>query len=400
MGPIFESSDGNLVYLGEDNGLTEQAFESVYALADEIKDEVGEQDFTNFIRDEHGAVKISSKALGCGINEDALLDLYDRPWFTKLSDNLFALLGLHQRFEEVEADTSTSSSLLEPDYAKSPVEVLRDATRFAIIEDQSLEILRFPPFRSIAAQLRLPSWVPSWFGENDPGYDPSPLSNAFDSCDGLPSLRSNTQLTKGRDDVLPLSGISVDSVNGSTVVMTRETLLDLHELSALLVQISELATKAKMVSENTANSSVVGETLAAGRGSSFGLRSSEEILQGYDAFRDYILDRREYPPALGKVREADDQAKRARPYYDSMYNACYDRQFFTTHNGNIGLGPPGLQLGDLVTVLQGGKWPFILRPAGDSYKMIGVAYIHSIMYGEAVAEAARLGEPIVTFNLI
>ncbi|KAK4546460.1 hypothetical protein LTR36_002137 [Oleoguttula mirabilis] len=90
MGPIFESSDGNLVYLGEDNGLTEQAFESVYALADEIKDEVGEQDFTNFIRDEHGAVKISSKALGCGINEDALLDLYDRPWFT------YVLLALAQ----------------------------------------------------------------------------------------------------------------------------------------------------------------------------------------------------------------------------------------------------------------------------------------------------------------
>lgn len=44
MGAVYESSHGNLIYLGEDNGLTEQAFQSVGVIVDEIRKEAGDQD--------------------------------------------------------------------------------------------------------------------------------------------------------------------------------------------------------------------------------------------------------------------------------------------------------------------------------------------------------------------
>jgi hypothetical protein len=47
--------------------------------------------------------------------------------------------------------------------------------------------------------------------------------------------------------------------------------------------------------------------------------------------------------------------------------------------------PENTLAGDVVTLLEGGKVPVILRPFKDSsdFQMIGEAYVHGVMYGEA-----------------
>ncbi|KAI0410534.1 HET-domain-containing protein [Xylaria grammica] len=79
--------------------------------------------------------------------------------------------------------------------------------------------------------------------------------------------------------------------------------------------------------------------------------------------------------------------------------AILDRRFFVSKKGYMGLAPDTVKEGDMICVLAGGRLPFILRDANTTFKrlgdssgaerahtLIGDAYLHGIMDGEAVAE--------------
>jgi len=59
-----------------------------------------------------------------------------------------------------------------------------------------------------------------------------------------------------------------------------------------------------------------------------------------------------------------------------------NRRMFTTRDGYIGLGPKELHPGDRIALLSGGRLPFVLRPDGSAYQLIGDCYIHGMMSGE------------------
>jgi len=65
--------------------------------------------------------------------------------------------------------------------------------------------------------------------------------------------------------------------------------------------------------------------------------------------------------------------------------------FFVSEGGYIGLCPCGALVGDLVCVVLGSEVPLVLRPKGEEYLLVGGAYVHGIMDGEAMAEAERIG---------
>ena len=61
---------------------------------------------------------------------------------------------------------------------------------------------------------------------------------------------------------------------------------------------------------------------------------------------------------------------------------------FVTDRGHLGLASQHVRSGDIVAVLSGVQVPFILRTStDDKYKIIGEAYVDSIMDGEAVAKS-------------
>ena len=61
-----------------------------------------------------------------------------------------------------------------------------------------------------------------------------------------------------------------------------------------------------------------------------------------------------------------------------------DRCYYTTASGKMGIGPYGTQRGDIVTILYGGQFCYILREVGEHYVLVGDAYLHGAMYGELV----------------
>lgn len=62
------------------------------------------------------------------------------------------------------------------------------------------------------------------------------------------------------------------------------------------------------------------------------------------------------------------------------------RAFFTTDSGHFGFGPNNTAAGDQVFLLIGSDIPFILRPAGEKFELVGACYVHGIMYGEGLCQ--------------
>ena len=58
------------------------------------------------------------------------------------------------------------------------------------------------------------------------------------------------------------------------------------------------------------------------------------------------------------------------------------RRLATTTLGTIGIVPTATQKGDIIAILIGSSVPVVLRPDGDTLKVVGTCYVHGIMEGE------------------
>ena len=92
--------------------------------------------------------------------------------------------------------------------------------------------------------------------------------------------------------------------------------------------------------------------------------------------------------------------------------SCAGRRFFAT-NGSIGLGPAAMEVGDSICVFPGARMLYVLREihhgtqeshglqqreysampekilSEERYKIIGEAYLHGFMFGEAFTAGNR-----------
>ena len=83
---------------------------------------------------------------------------------------------------------------------------------------------------------------------------------------------------------------------------------------------------------------------------------------------------------------SDAQAIAVEEYMRAVQAACNGRCFFTTRDGRIGLSDKDVVVGDLVYIILNTWTPFTLRPIErlpGRYRLIGEAYVHGLMYGEA-----------------
>ncbi|KAI8955351.1 heterokaryon incompatibility protein 6 [Xylaria longipes] len=64
--------------------------------------------------------------------------------------------------------------------------------------------------------------------------------------------------------------------------------------------------------------------------------------------------------------------------------ASVGRGFATTRNGYTGLVPPLAQTGDQAVVILGARVPYVVRKVQSGYLLVGDAFVHGFMYGEAL----------------
>jgi hypothetical protein len=92
---------------------------------------------------------------------------------------------------------------------------------------------------------------------------------------------------------------------------------------------------------------------------------------------------------LQHVDKKGNHTHRTEEVIDVMYAVlrlilCFRRRFFVTSAGRLGLGPRSMRPDDGIAILKGGNTPFVLRKVEGGYLMIGSAYVHGIIDGEAV----------------
>lgn len=66
-----------------------------------------------------------------------------------------------------------------------------------------------------------------------------------------------------------------------------------------------------------------------------------------------------------------------------MVDVGIDRVMFVTEKGYLGLGPARTEVADKVSLIAGAHVPFVLREGASGWILVGEAYVHGIMYGEA-----------------
>ncbi|USP74767.1 hypothetical protein yc1106_02041 [Curvularia clavata] len=99
------------------------------------------------------------------------------------------------------------------------------------------------------------------------------------------------------------------------------------------------------------------------------------------------LEAQAYPDLIRDSQGANLEQGRSRFEKCSvMYS--FNRRLYRTRSGMLGLGPMVTKPGDIVVVLFGGRYPFLLRQLASEWLFLGETYVRNnhIMLGEAVME--------------
>jgi hypothetical protein len=81
--------------------------------------------------------------------------------------------------------------------------------------------------------------------------------------------------------------------------------------------------------------------------------------------------------------EFDRSVNRKRLFRDLVISSTYRRRRVTS-TGSLSQVPSLAQEGDVIVIPMGSAVPFVLRPRQARYQLIGQAYIHGVMMGEAL----------------
>jgi hypothetical protein len=129
-------------------------------------------------------------------------------------------------------------------------------------------------------------------------------------------------------------------------------------------------------------------------------RSRSDCLRDLVNFDQLLITLRD---RLGRQTLLDSEAARK---FDEQYthfrNALtwqgWNRRLFRTSEDHMGLGPESMETGDPVCIISGARTPFVIRKyseGGDKeYRLVGEAYVHGMMQGEALKQADYKWEDI------
>ncbi|KAL8873772.1 MAG: hypothetical protein Q9174_000811 [Haloplaca sp. 1 TL-2023] len=277
---------------------------------------------------------------------------------------------------------SNAGELLDPDYSKTVFEVYRDSVEAALLDFQNTDILTYVTGDGN------PSWVPQW-------NQPMLFRNAFRFGRALPWKPASRTTPIWKIDkelnILSLTGYSVDSIKLSAsynelyfcTAMTKS-----DEGKRVLLKAWQRILN--IVEESQSQTPINASTIAAAATSfSFGLDENADpadedyLTKNFVAYLRMVLDgetfSRYVPPELAKQSEHANGHAFGKSAWDFKYS---ESSFFITENGLIGCTVSTVRPGDVVCILLGSTYPFVLRPQGNEFLMRGHTFVHGLMHGE------------------
>ena len=129
--------------------------------------------------------------------------------------------------------------------------------------------------------------------------------------------------------------------------------------------------------------------MGMGDGAFNGLEDND--FETYKSWEDWVLNHSHISlPEYCRQQHVDESE--VRGLNKAIISNCLGKRFFVTRKGYFGIGPPGMQRGDVVHVPVGSRTPFILRKGGEAklsgkglqkcHTVVGDCYVQGIMRGE------------------
>ncbi|KAK5689840.1 hypothetical protein LTR97_012599 [Elasticomyces elasticus] len=428
MGDIYRRSVGNLVHLTDDHTMGERVIKLASQIDREARTETNEwKEFHSMTHTKDDNLKHSFREQRQDLDYEALWFLVRIPWFrppgmTELSGRTcliiladwadpvldeyhylkahsayFSILVMSANsFERSEPRDSVFAVLgilnepidIIPDYTRSMQVISQETTRLMLKKTNDLNALNSTYHEEDLGDGC--SWAYPFDRPSDPAVEPYPhvASDVAQTWGLVPPTKLNED--NGNADTIVLEGLKTDDVLCTTTVCTADT-YDRHSsfrqwLYYAVIKLSdsvetEQETLAKIAQAITENRHVDGD-LASAKDLDTLTAYLSALMRSQGALYLNTMDQ-EYDQSLYDLyKEAESHCK--------FEYVCW-RLLFRTTSGRIGLGPKVARPGDIVAVLRGGDFPYVLRSLGEEYQYIGTAYMRDIMRGEAVAEAQAKG---------
>lgn len=299
-------------------------------------------------------------------------------------DHVFAMLG--HPFAQVSDDGDT---FVKPDYTKDFHQVYLELAIQLLKLEKGHRLLSAVEHSEETIKEEFPSWIPYWTVQETMTNLGIYTGFPYNASAG----RSDSLLAVTEQNHLQVKGIILSTVSKRfkfTASDLAEPKKPTDEESVVLSEgvFRELGRHAwdKRSISPYKSEYLTALSLALTAGLS-GYESAETKLpQHHDNFAAYWQHQLssnpvETPPELQERIGKGDHEK----FWLDMRLSCTGRSFAFTENGYYVLGPAIMESADVCCVILGSSVPFILRRTQKegSYKLVGEAYIHGIMHGEA-----------------
>lgn len=275
----------------------------------------------------------------------------------------------------------------EVDYSKNVVEVFTTATRNVLLYARyglSILIAWGVDREDIPCEHgldRLPSWVPNWSTPVAARAFPHRLYEA--GGPKSPPLTPQAFCNEGRS--LVLEGIVISDIADRSKPVTDGS-FDLRFLLDWEQRVTELCDAKSPYKSYGDRLAAFWRTLVADCRGTAELHSRSRWSCDDPGWAYNVLIGRARPRKEtfeGVSRASDPDFKEL--YRQALSYALRGRSLILTKHGHLGLAPGASQVTDIITIFPGVSTPFVLRkrPAGGTYYMLGPAYVHGVMDGEA-----------------
>jgi hypothetical protein len=355
-------------------------------------------------------------AIPYGHTTPARLAAARRTWHSNHDDKfLYALIRARSSKSEnprdkVYSQLGLGDAEITPDYESSVEDVYITAARYILERSSSLFLLTCVEGEDFQTTPGLPSWVPDWSFSKTLGL----------RVTGYPDFNAALDLKKRQEIWLDSEGKTILSVEAAQLDEVVEIVEAKPELRKNLhrSKLWEILSRSDATYAPTGHhpDEAIWRALMTNRG---GGTPSEPVKPSYPAlqedfgpsFQAWVLWRYAkvsepptcFPPSpsilpnkseilvarekwLADPSYQQDLARRASLYDTNYSHAMLQRPFFT-RQGYVGIGTQCLQKDDSVWIVPGCRVPLIFRKIdrSDRYRLVGGAYVHGFMHGEALA---------------
>jgi hypothetical protein len=338
---------------------------------------------------------------------------------TKPEDKVFGLFGLAEESDDFH-ETIVA-------YGLSAAEAYERCTTTILATSHSLDILSqsvLPCEASLEPsanhQLPLPSWVPNWAAL----IHTYTLRYHLNRSLGLYLYSASGQKTcdylGGHDGLLQIKGITWDSIS-----LVGEALLGtvIYRANAAIFRSWHSLAETTLPLQNYITSGTLENAFSRTLCIDYSVMPDRSLGRSNECHRPtfnlWWQQQQQQQPMIvlndsedGKTAKVGTHSlnlsKEVLGFDTSVLTGTYNRRFFISEKGYIGLAPSNAAPGDKIAVLFGGKVPYILRrnePAstgtsGTTWTFLGDSYVHGIMDGEVIEslERGEVMEELITLK--